>query len=292
MKNIHYTSMLLLVLALIVCVFPVRASAVRFFTTPSDPSMQVGDHVRVDVLFDTENESINTVSGALNFNAELVTIEALETGSSLVSLWIEKPHKKTESSITFSGMIPGGLATDQGTLFSVVFRATREGEARFRFSEAESFLNDGTGDIAHTTRSDTIVLITPSSTQEKKQYTIVDTVQPEAFTITRIRDESLFDGKWFLVFATQDKGSGVASYRVCESLLRACVDGVSPYELKKQKLFFVTRVHAFDVVGNVRTAFLFSSLAKIVVILCSIFLFSYILRKYVILQRRKKKSTA
>ena len=62
--------------------------------------------------------------------------------------------------------------------------------------------------------------------------------------------------------------------------------------LKKQKVFFVTRVHAFDTVGNIRTAFLFSPLAKIVVILCSIFLFSYILMKYVILQRRKKKSTA
>jgi|JI10StandDraft_1071094.scaffolds.fasta_scaffold23633_3 hypothetical protein len=288
-KNIQKITVLLLACVVFA---PVLSHAALIKTIPSDPQIGVDDQVRVNVVLDTQKKSLNAISGTLVFDPAHVAIDALYSGESFVSLWIEQPHVVSDGIISFAGMMPGGIESSDAALFQIVATMKKEGEVVFAVKDARSYENTADTATVVTRGTETRILVSGEKTQSENKYALVDTLPPESFTLTRTRDENLFDGKWFLVFTTEDKGSGVAGYRVCESLVRACVDGSSPYELKKQKVFFVTRVHAFDTVGNIRTAFLFSPLAKIVVILCSIFLFSYILMKYVILQRRKKKSTA
>lgn len=276
---------------MIVCAFcvPVISHAAVFKTIPSDPQVGVGDQVRMSVVLDTEHASLNAVSGTLVFDSSLASVDAIYSGESFVSLWVEKPHVTADGIISFAGMIPGGIESSHVALFQVVLTTKKTGELVVLCNNTESYRNTADAETVSTKVAETRVLVSGEKTQSENQYAVVDTQPPQSFTLTRTKDEHLFDGKWFLVFETEDKGSGIAGYRVCESLFRGCVDGSSPYELQKQHIFFVVRVHAIDVVGNTRTALLFSPLAKVVVILCSIFLFSYILMKYVILQRRKKK---
>jgi hypothetical protein len=83
------------------------------------------------------------------------------------------------------------------------------------------------------------------------------------------RDSSIFDNKWFLVFATQDKGSGIDHYEILEtrSNIKAILInkkiflnyfkkqwkiGESPYMLNDQKLQSYIFVKAIDKAGNER----------------------------------------
>ena len=65
---------------------------------------------------------------------------------------------------------------------------------------------------------------------------------------------NIFDGKYFLVFATQDKGSGIDHYEVSEDNGASFIPAVSPYLLKNQSLDTKIIVKAFDKKGNEKIA--------------------------------------
>jgi len=69
----------------------------------------------------------------------------------------------------------------------------------------------------------------------------------------------MFEGKYFLVFATQDKKSGIAHYEVQENRRqkiesRKWIETESPYILKDQELRSYIFVKAVDKAGNERIA--------------------------------------
>jgi len=88
--------------------------------------------------------------------------------------------------------------------------------------------------------------------------TLIDTEVPEAFTPVVASDQSIFNGKYFLVFAAQDKGSGIDHYEVRETRAygkkRSWEIAESPYLLRDQTLSSYIYVKAVDRVGNERVA--------------------------------------
>ena len=72
------------------------------------------------------------------------------------------------------------------------------------------------------------------------------------------RDPTIFDGKWFLVFATQDKGLGIDHYEIKETRYRffgsfsRWISAESPYALRDQELKSYILVKAVDKAGNER----------------------------------------
>ena len=85
---------------------------------------------------------------------------------------------------------------------------------------------------------------------------IVDKESPESFVPEIAIDTFLFDKKWFLVFTTQDKGSGIDYYEVKETrwsiinIISKWNYAESPYILKDQQLKSCIFVKAFDKAGN------------------------------------------
>ena len=88
---------------------------------------------------------------------------------------------------------------------------------------------------------------------------------PEAFGIQIAQDQTLFDGQWFAVFSTQDKGSGIDRYEIHETTRAYDVHELdtkqipwikaeSPYVLHDQKLRRYVYVRAIDKAGNARVA--------------------------------------
>ena len=53
-------------------------------------------------------------------------------------------------SVTFSGIVPGGLNTNRGYLFSLIVTAKKEGDAKIDIKSQNIFLNDGNGTLAKT----------------------------------------------------------------------------------------------------------------------------------------------
>ena len=69
-----------------------------------------------------------------------------------------------------------------------------------------------------------------------------------------VSDPTIFGGKHFLVFATQDKGSGIDHYEVREVWWGWFRIAESPYLLQNQRLDTKITLKAIDKNGNERTS--------------------------------------
>ncbi|MDP2703862.1 MAG: hypothetical protein Q8P01_01425, partial [bacterium] len=177
-----------------------------------------------------------------------VNVREIQTGKSVILIWVEEPHQ-TGNIITFAGIRPGGF---EGVypVFTIHGVFTKEELEQAHFKSVLALKNDGTGE----------------STLVKASLSLVafksDTELPEEFTLTIATDPNIFEGKYFLVFATQDKGSGIDRYEVREGRWGWFKEVKSPYLLKHQKLNRDVYVKAIDNAGNERVVVLAARVHK------------------------------
>ena len=213
--------------------------------------IKVNQVFEVKVFINTDGESVNAIEGRIVFPPELLAAEKINDGGSIINFWIEKPRFES-GQITFAGIIPGGYESRQGLIFSAVFLAKKEGRGLIRFSEARALRNDGQGtkvDIKISSLQFSVFkqILVP----QPPQIEIIDIEPPETFMPEIARDPAIFEGKWFLVFATQDKNSGINHYEVREGN-KPFVIAESPYLLQNQNLDEKIIVKAVDNSGNER----------------------------------------
>src|SRR3990167_8379649 len=82
------------------------AQAADLYFKESVSSIGIGEAVRID-MFLSSVEGANALEGHVTFPQDTLTLERVEDGNSIVSLWVERPHKTNEG-VVFSGVIPGG----------------------------------------------------------------------------------------------------------------------------------------------------------------------------------------
>jgi GxxExxY protein len=263
LKNLLVSFSLLFVLF---GVFAPLAQAAEISFDAKTTQAQVGQNFEVTLFVNTEQENINAFEGKIIFSNDLLDLKEIRDGNTIVNLWIDKPHipqiaanQNTNSNeITFSGIIPGGYVGNDGLIFSLIFEAKKEGEGVIEVQNAKTLLNDGLG--------------TPTQTMTKKLEFVAirdgirgdswsvpkDAERPELFVPEIARDESVSGDKWFVVFVTQDKASGIDYYEVKESrqkiltLFSRWRAAESPYILADQELRSFIFVKAIDKAGNER----------------------------------------
>ncbi len=209
-------------------------------------SIKSGDTFETSFFISSSDTDINTAEGKIIFSTSTLKLKEIQDGNSIISFWVERPRIEN-GEVLFSGIIPGGYMSDKGYMFSLVFEALAPGMGDVLVSDLKILANDGEGSLvkADTAKASFKILKRvdePQITLEKIQ----DSIPPEVFTPKVVRDPNLFGGKYFLVFATQDKGSGVDHYEVCEKKLDTCVVAESPYLLKNQALDTEILVKAVD----------------------------------------------
>jgi len=211
------------------------AQAAQFSLTSENKNIKVGDQFEVKVLLNAENDSINAMEGVLVFPQDAVVLKEIKSGNSIISFWSQAP-KATGNKVDFSGVIPGGYAGRNGLVLSLIFEAKTENASVIELSKAVALINDGQGTQA-SVKIVNFRLVVSGKAVEPKIITDQkdDTDPPEEFSPAISRDETIFEGKNFLVFATQDKGSGIDYYEVCEGK-RACVKAENLYLLENQNL--------------------------------------------------------
>ncbi len=241
-------------------VFPVEAAELFFDKT----NKTVGVDQTFELIFslNTDGETINAVDGTILFPTDLLELSGINDGNSIVNLWIERPLIGGVGKITFSGVTPGGYRGNKGQLFKLIFKTVKAGEGAISIPEAKVLLNDGKGTETKVTMLQSAVRVSdkPSS---QTSYSIIDVDPPEAFTPAFGRDVSVENNKWFVVFATQDKGMGIDHYEIRETRRETergtdadWVRAESPYFLNDQALRSFIYVKAIDKSGNQRLAIL------------------------------------
>ena len=238
-----------------------RARAAELKLSSPTLKIEAGQQFQVDLSLNTEAESINALEGKIIFPPELLKLKKIQDGNSFVNFWIEKPKDDSTGGITFSGITPGGMTIENGLIFSAVFETITSGAATLEISDARALLNDGQGSAASL---DVLPLnLTVSETtaaQKPVNIEVSDTLPPETFRPEIAQDKNIFAGRYFLVFATQDKGSGMARYEVRElrqnffSSLTSWKEAVSPYLLADQELKSYIFIKAVDWNGNEKIA--------------------------------------
>jgi len=232
---------------------PAIASELFFKTSENAIEQQEFDAA---LFIDTKGDAINAIEGTVLFPADIFEIKKIYDGDSIINFWVDKPRALSEGSVAFSGAIPGGFSGERGLVLSLVFSVKKEGVGEISLEKTRVFAHDGTGaTVAITAKKTSINAI---SAKEAQRLSITsgslfekDITPPETFIPKITSDEGVFKGKWFIVFATQDKGSGIHHYEVCEGV-RACVVAESPYLLKNQSRDSAVVVKAIDNNGNQR----------------------------------------
>lgn len=239
-----------------------EANAARLYFERSYESLHEGDTFEVALLLDTENEDINAVEGDISFSDNLI-LRSINDGGSFVTLWVERPVLENKN-IIFAGIIPGGYrgglspywnGYKPGEILKLVFKVESAGIMWFKILNTTILLNDGDG--TSITPNIENMKFTTAEMQKgmdvlQGQYEYDDTDPPDFFVPNIVQSENIFDGKYFLIFETQDKGSGILFYEVKEGK-RKFITAESPYLLKDQSLKSFIQVKAVDRSGNIRT---------------------------------------
>lgn len=245
---------------------PIGAGAAILYLEPASGEYHSGDTFIVEARIDTEGECINTVKVDLSFSKDILEVIDFSQGNSILTLWLQTPKIDQKSgSVSFTGGIPGGycgpLPGEPGKpdlLLKLIFRLTSGGLSSVNFGKGSVvLLNDGFGTPAKLTLKEAIFTILPEKREipkEEWQEEIgKDNIPPEPFEIKIHKDPSIFEGKYFLVFQTVDKQTGIDRYEVKEGK-RNWKIAESPYLLEDQSLKSIIKVKAVDKAGNERIA--------------------------------------
>jgi hypothetical protein len=271
-------------LGLFLLVAPHFASAAALYIDPSKSTLNRGDAITMSVRLDVDEiseECINAVDAVITYSANIEPVDAT-VGDSIFSLWVEKPTiNREQRTITFAGGTPNGycgrLAGDPrltNTLAKLVFRSpgftvggSDELTATVAFTDASTvYLNDGFGTpVRPDIYGATIDLNQKAGStmlNEWKDEVSADNIKPEEFSILLQKDDQAFSQKYYIIFNTTDKQTGIDHYEVMEESLAQFgtfqwgradapwVEQRSPYILRDQSLNSIIRVKAIDKAGN------------------------------------------
>ncbi|MDP2703930.1 MAG: cohesin domain-containing protein [bacterium] len=248
----------LFILLSISFLFPHHLFAAEIFYDADTRKVKANTEFEIGVFLNAESENINAIEGILRFPADILEFKELSDGNSIINFWVERPTLRAQNEIFFSGITPGGFIGKRGLIFRITFLAKEEGIGKVAMQSIKALRNDGSGSEVGISASPLEVAVTAQALPLPPKK-IKDEEPPESFKPEIARDPTLFGGKWFLVFATQDKGSGIDRYEIKETRHRILgsfsrwISAESPHALRDQKLRSYIFVKAIDKAGNIRT---------------------------------------
>jgi hypothetical protein len=140
----------------------------------------------------------------------------------------------------------------------LIFTAKLTGNGDITITNGQILRNDGAGsEIPFTVSDDQFSILQNDQAKAVTIAPLKNTESPESFVPEVGQDPNILNGKYFVAFATQDKGSGIDHYEVKESKYQIfdfakwnVVE--SPYVLTDQNLQSYIYIKAVDTAGNVR----------------------------------------
>ena len=259
--------------------------AASLYIDPAFTSISRGDAITMSVRLDTDEaneECINAVDGVITYSENITPVD-VSMGDSIFSIWVEQPTiNKEKRTITFAGGIPNGYCGRipgdprlTNTLVKLIFRSpgfsiggtTGSTTATVAFApETTAYINDGFGTKAELAMYGSSIDLSntagPVLQDPWRDAVVTDTIPPEQFSIVLEKGETAFQGKYYIVFNTTDKQTGIDQYQVIEEPIESkwsfnwgradapWVTTRSPYILEDQSLNSVIRVKAIDKAGN------------------------------------------
>jgi hypothetical protein len=272
---------------------PTISFAANMFLGAEKNNFAKNEDFLVQVFIDTKDASVNAVQGSVLFPAPLLELKEIRDGNSSINFWVERPHDAGSGQIVFSGITTGGFSGSKIFLFGLVFQSKEIGNGLIALNDLQVLQNDGLGTKISTTETSFAFSVSKESGDSAPALLkVVDTDPPENFYPFITSDSSMFDGKYFLVFSTVDKGTGIDHYEVRESFSGwdgKYITAESPYLLKDQTLKSKIYIKAIDKAGNERIvklgtqnrlAWFLQGLVFVILLIVCVFVFKKIWSKF------------
>ena len=114
---------------------------------PSKGNFNVGDTIKVSLLVNTIDQSINAVAGSITFPSDKLEMASTSKDNSIISLWVQEPALDAAGdTVEFSGVLPSpGFAGAAGQVLNVSFKVKSAGVAIVNIKDAQVLANDGLG---------------------------------------------------------------------------------------------------------------------------------------------------
>ena len=278
--TISTTLIAIMMFACISCVPKAEAATLRVRDASTKPTTAN----TLEILLDTEGETINTIDGSIQISSShsdlTKIIQSLSTRASAFTLWPNKPSL-SKGDISFVGGVPNGIKGKDIILFTVMLASNDSTDISFSAKSVSGFLNDGQAskiDIKLSPASFVVSPIGDVSNSDLAKVIMEDKTPPKPFDIEVGRDDSIYDGKIFISFSTTDDDSGINRYEVIEGSNPVIRSG-SPYVLTNQGANETITVIAVDNAGNIQASSIdlrsarFNWLFYVIVIILLIFAF-------------------
>lgn len=253
-KNVLIAVALVSVLSCFSLVTQVFAATV--YLTTSAENISAGDVVPVDVRLDTEGSSINVVEGSIVLESEKRDVEMreLSVAGADLALWTRKPSwDKAIQSVSFVGGEPGGINGDNNLLFRMFVIPQSKGQLKL-VPEVMVYANDGKGTVIPVAKTPLSLVVEEGNTSSTDQWrdTVAGDNTPPTIVSAEIgNDDTVYEGKLFLVIRAEDDESGIDRFEIKEGD-RDPVRSGSEYVLQDQDQSTKIIVAVFDKAGNVQ----------------------------------------
>ena len=252
------------VFGFVLLIVPPSANAASLYLDPSAKTVGLSETFVVSIRLDPQGDCVNAGKIEISYPAKNLKAVDFSRGNSIFSLWVEEPKIDVEHGlVTFSGGIPGGycgripgdpsLTNVLGKIVFTVIDASAHSANVTISPDSKLYLNDGLGTAVVPEPHDATFTLqaTPVSSENPwvKEVDADDTA-PDAFDVQVESTRGVFSGKYYIVFTTIDKQSGIDHFEIFE-------DGgwkriSSPYKLTDQSLTGPIKVKAIDKAGNER----------------------------------------
>ena len=195
-KNKKYTlfilGILITVCTLFICLFtiPAYAGSTLLFLAPNMHEVGLNQEFSMQVYVSSD-QSINAISGTLQFSPDMLEIISITKENSILSLWVQEPvYNNSAGTASFEGIILSpGFIGNSGRVVTARFKAKGIGNSSISFSSAAVLANDGKGTnvISAVGSADVKVfvdivvpikpIVTPPSSSDTTQKGVTETIR-------------------------------------------------------------------------------------------------------------------
>jgi hypothetical protein len=197
------------------------ATAAELTFSPSQLVRGTSDIYAVDLILDTQGEDINVLEASLSYPLESFILKDVLTGDSVINFWIQKPLSK-DGLIHFSGSIPAGYTGSKGKVITLLLQPQLTGAVLNlgilgdKDNPSRVFLNDSLA-TEKIIPAHSVSFNLSSTVSNGGVVNLTDKIKPDIFDIAIASSNTLPPNKVFVVFHTEDKGSGIDRYEMAQA---------------------------------------------------------------------------
>ena len=117
------------------------------FMSPNAGSYNENSILSVGAYVNTPNQSINAVSGTINFPKDKLEVVSIAKSNSFINFWVQEPSfSNEEGHVNFEGVVLNpGYVGSKGQIILINFKTKISGQAILTFSSGSILANDGLG---------------------------------------------------------------------------------------------------------------------------------------------------